>query len=161
MLDPDDKLRVQHGQNTLKGAFDLRGNYTEVFLEVGRPPQSILPGQSLPEPVSDLYQNQVLVQDQMEREDGGEQRGRKGPSWGRPQRAGAQIFSILNYNCVQKTGLRAGLQDAVFSTGGVHQHIHSGVIQQTGSSFDDSGKEELSGWAGVEEIDSKQTQILV
>lgn len=80
VLDPDDKLCVQHGQNTLKGAFDLRGNYTEVFLEVGGPPQSILPGQSLPEPVSYLYQNQVLVQDQMEREDGGEQRGRKGPS---------------------------------------------------------------------------------
>lgn len=80
MLDPNDKLCVQHGQDTLKGTFDLGGDNGEVFLEGSRPPQSIFPGQSLPEPVSYLYQNQILVQDQMEREDGGEQRGRKSPS---------------------------------------------------------------------------------
>lgn len=111
--------------------------------------------------MSNLYQNHVLVQDQMEREDGGEQRGGKGPCWGGPQWAGAQILCILNYNCVQKTGLRARLQNAVFSSGGVHQHIHSGVVQEPGSSFDDSGEKELSGGVGVEEIDSKQTRVLV
>ena len=161
MLDPNDELGVQHGQDALKGTFDLRADDREVFLEGSGPPQSILPVQSLPEAMSYLNQNQVLVQDQMEGENGGEQSGRKGPSWGGPQRTGAQILSILNDNCVQKTGLGAGLQDAVISTGGVHQHVHRGVVQQPGSSLDDSREKKLSGWVGVEEIDSEQTRILV
>lgn len=35
------------------------------------------------------------------------------------------------------------------------------MIEQTGSSFDDSGEKELSGRVGIEEINSKQPRILV
>lgn len=161
MLDPDYKLCVKHGQDTLKGAFDPGGNDGEVFLEGGRPSQAFFSAQSFPEPMSYLNQNQVWVQDQVKGENCGEQRGRKGPRWGRPQRTGAQVFDIFDHNCVEKTGLWAGLQDAVFSGRGLHQHIHSGVIEQASGSFDDTGEKELSGWVGVEEIDSKQTKISI